>query len=402
MFVDLHLLQNFAPSCLNRDDTNAPKDCVFGGVRRARISSQCLKRAIRWHPLFGQWAGGALGVRTKRLAEKVCADLQARGYPPEGLGQVVPAVVQHLVGQLTPQLRTRALVHLGEDEIERLGELVVENWEWLSEAAGVGAATLRLRSGPAADRDRPPGRKGPAASRDPLPRLAGELVAKLPTGTLAADIALFGRMVAENAHLNVEAACQIAHAISTHRIVMEMDFFSAVDDLKPPTSPGADMIGTTEFNSACFYRYASVSVSQLLANVGEDRERAGDVLAGFLHAAIAAIPSGRQNAMAAHNPPSFVMGVVREGGMGWSLINAFETPVTVPAHDRRGLVRRSVTALDDYWGRLADMYTEEGIVARPAAWLDDCEMRHLGDQRVRRVPQLVDLALGAAGFGGGR
>ena len=226
------------------------------------------------------------------------------------------------------------------------------------------------------------------------------MVAQLPTGTLAVDIALFGRMVAENAHLNVEAACQIAHAISTHRVVMEMDFFSAVDDLKPSRGPRSEMIGTTEFNSACFYRYAAVSVPQLLANLDGDRGRCGDVLAGFLYASIAAIPAGRQNAMAAHNPPSFIMGVVREGAMGWSLVNAFERPVTVPAHDRRGLVHRSISALDDYWGKLADMYTEEPIVARPACWVDDCEICHLAEQRMRRVPELVEVTLHAAGLGG--
>ena len=378
MLVELHLLQNFAPSCLNRDDTNAPKDCLFGGVRRARISSKCLKRAIRWHPQFHQHAGGLASVRTKRLVARVCEDLGACGYAAETLQQVVPAVLKPVIGQLTPQGRTRTLVHLGEDEIERLGELVKENWEQLSRHCS-GATTGRS---------------------DPLGRLAGELVAQLPTGTLSGDIALFGRMVAENAHLNVEAACQIAHALSTHRIVMEMDFFSAVDDLKPRLGPAAEMIGTTEFNSACFYRYAAVSVDQLLANLEGNEERCGDVLAGFLQASIAAIPAGRQNSMAASNPPSFVMGVVREGGGGWSLVNAFEHPVTVAAQDRRGLVRRSVSALDDYWGKLADMYTEDDILARPACWLDDCDMCSLSDQRVRRVQELVDITLQTAGFGG--
>jgi CRISPR system Cascade subunit CasC len=378
MLVELHLLQNFAPSCLNRDDTNAPKDCLFGGVRRARISSQCLKRAIRWHPLFLQTAGGLSSVRTRRLVERLCADLHDAGHAAEQVERVVPAVVQRLIGQLTPQGRTRALIHLGEDEIARLGELIRQNWEALSHDDG------RTKTG----------------RSDPLARLVSDMAAQFQSGTLAADIALFGRMVAENAHLNVEAACQIAHAISTHRIVMEMDFFSAVDDLKAGSGPAAEMIGTTEFNSACFYRYAAVSVRQLLANLDGEAERCGDALAGFLHAAIAAVPAGRQTSMAASNPPSFILGVVREGAGGWSLVNAFEHPVTVTAQDRRGLVRRSVSALDDYWGKLADMYSEAGVVARPACWLDDCEMSHLTDQRVRQVRELVETTLHAAGFGG--
>lgn len=379
MLVELHLLQSFAPSCLNRDDTNSPKDCLFGGVRRARISSQCLKRAIRWHPdLLGQTAVGS--VRTKRLVELIGAALEHRGRPPEAARRLVPVVLQELVGQLGPGDRTRALMYVGDDEVQRLTQLVDDNWDMLATGGNAN------------------GRTAGARRRDPLQQLARKLMARFEPGTMAPDIALFGRMIAENAHLNVQAACQVAHAISTHRAVVEMDFFSAVDDLKPREGSGAEMIGTIEFNSACFYRYAAVSVEQLVENLAGDDGLAADTLAGFLHAAIAAIPSGRQNGMAAANPPSFVMIVARSHGAGWSLANAFEHPVFVSTSDRLGLVAKSVVAADSYWGKLADMYGEDGIAARPACWVEECPVQHLNDQRVRHVREVVDAALAASGL----
>jgi len=386
MVLELHLLQSFAPSCLNRDDTNAPKDCLFGGVRRARISSQCLKRAIRWHPTFLAHAAAG-SVRTKRLVDKVGADLARLGPPAADARPFVAPVLQELLGQLGPHERTRALMHLGDDEVRRLTELIATHGADLV-AAGRGAA-----SG-----------KSAARKRDPLQQLARRLADQFEPGTVAPDVALFGRMIAENAHFNVPAACQVAHAISTHRTVMEMDFFSAVDDLRRGNGPGdheaaaAEMIGTIEFNSACFYRYSAVSLEQLVTNLRGDTDLAADALAGFLYASVAALPAGRQHGMAAANPPSFVMVVVRQCGMGWSLVNAFERPVTVDAQDRFGFVGKSLLAADAYWGKLADMYGEEGIVARPACWLEEAPLRHLNDQRVRQVQEVIGLALAAAGF----
>lgn len=376
MIVELHLLQNFAPSCLNRDDTNAPKDCEFGGVRRARISSQCLKRAIRWHPEFTALAGVSHGVRTKRLVEKLRDELVAEGCVSDHTEQIVAAVVSHVVGQLGPDRRTRALVYLGRDEIARLRNLIIDSWETLVRSARADEAESK--------RDRA------------LQQAARAVASSFVPGTRSADIALFGRMIAENTNLNIDAACQLAHAISTHRVTMEMDFFTAVDDLKPADRPGAEMMGAIEFNSACFYRYCLVSVPQLVRNLDADDQLAEEVLRGFLHATIAAIPSGKQTSMAASNPPSFIMAVAREGGMPWSLVNAFENPIWVSEHDRRGLVRKSVLALDHYWGRLARMYGEDGVLARPACWLEEVEIQHLSDQRVTRASEVVERTIEAA------
>lgn len=376
MVVELHLLQNFAPSCLNRDDTNTPKDCEFGGVRRARLSSQCLKRAVRWHPEFTSMSGVSYGLRTKRLVDKLTAELTHEGCLDDSRDEIVAAVVAEAVGQLGSDHRTRVLAYLGRDEITRLRNLILESWEVLVRAARSSASP-----------------RGDKALRDAARKVASAFT----PGTRAADIALYGRMIAENTHLNIEAACQVAHALSTHRVTMEMDFFAAVDDLKPADRPGAEMIGAVEFNSACFYRYSLVSVTQLVQNLGGDQELTNEVLGGFLRASIAAIPSGKQNSMAASNPPSLILAVVRGWGMPWSLVNAFENPVRVTEHDRRGLVRQSMVALDRYFGRLSRMYGEDGIIARPACWLEDGEIEFLSEQRVATVAEVVDTVQDAVG-----
>lgn len=384
MVVELHLLQNFSPSCLNRDDTNAPKDCEFGGVRRARISSQCLKRAIRWSPEFAGLPQARVGVRTKRLTEALFAQLSLRNCADPPATDVAAAVLTALVGQLGAQGRTRALIHVGHDELARVADLIAGHWDDLVAAAALEA--------PPPDSRR---------HKSPLQKLAAEVAGSFTPGSVAPDIALFGRMVAENAHLNVDAACQVAHALSTHRVVMELDFFTAADDLRLREQPGAEMMGTVEFSSACFYRYAVVSLEQLLRNLGDDAELTALTVEGFLAASVAAIPSGRQSTMAAHNPPSLVLAVVRAWGPPWSLANAFESPVRVGEAERYGtggrlaqqssLVGQSLAALDRYWGRLARMYGEDTVVARPASWLDEADVEFLNDQRLPQVAQVLEV-----------
>ena len=171
--------------------------------------------------------------------------------------------------------------------------------------------------------------------------------------TSAPDIALFGRMMAEKPALNIDAACQVAHAISTHRVQMEMDFYTAVDDLQDRSDEegaGAGMMGFTNFNSACFYRYARIDWPQLVENLGGNADLARRTVEGFLRAAIDAIPTGKQNSFAAQNPTNLAMVVVREDGKSWNLANAFEEPV-YPAQNE-GLIRRSIRALDTYWNDL--------------------------------------------------
>ncbi|NMD13842.1 MAG: type I-E CRISPR-associated protein Cas7/Cse4/CasC, partial [Caldisericales bacterium] len=211
----------------------------------------------------------------------------------------------------------------------------------------------------------------------------------------ASDIALFGRMVAENTDFNVDAACQVAHAISTNKVSMEMDYFTAIDDLKKDFASedaGAGMIGTVEFNSACFYRYSVVDTNQLKANLDGDNELSKKTVRAFIESSIAAIPTGKQNSMAAQNPPSFVMAVVKDSCAPWSLANAFEKPV---GPGQNGLVVSSIERFDDYWGRLVSVYSNDGVKTAVLFTTENVDLKNLASSRVSGKKELVEKIIGA-------
>lgn len=327
MFIELHIIQNFAPSNLNRDDTNNPKDCEFGGVRRARISSQCIKRSLRQDPVFNQTTLVPSGERTRWLASEIKKILVAKRKPEEQAGEKAVAFVKTLLGGMDAKKpeRSNVLFYISEEEKNRIADTLLKGWDSTDEKA--------------------------------YEELKKEYVKKFEGRSGAPDIALFGRMLADDPKLSLDAACQVAHAISTHRVNMEVDFFTAVDDLLVEDESGAGMMGVTGFNSACFYRYASIDWDQLLKNLGGDAALARRTVEGFLRASVRAVPTGKQNSFAAQNPPSFLMAVVRSDGVCWSLANAFEKPVY--AGRSGGLVEASVSALDRYWGDLDRAYGGE-------------------------------------------
>ena len=362
MYIELHLIQSFAPANLNRDDTNNPKDCEFGGVRRARISSQCIKRAIRNDPVFAETTGMEVGQRTKRVIERLRKQIGA-ARPEAEVNAVLPAFVPAFLSKLDKDgQRTAVLLYLSSAEIEGISNKLLENWGELADEKKRAAVAERL---------------------------AKELVKEYKGRTSAPDIALFGRMLAEKPELNLDAACQVAHALSTHRVTMEMDFYTAVDDLNPDDTAGAGMMGFTGYNSACFYRYARLDWEQLVKNLGDDRDLALRTVEGFLRATVEAVPTGKQNNFAAQNPPSFLLAVVREGGAAWSLANAFEKPVR--AGRDSGLVEPSVKALDSYWGRLAAVYGTKSITATAALALDgDLALVALKDAQVKDLDAWIE------------
>ena len=376
MKVELHIIQNFAPSCLNRDDTNAPKDCEFGGFRRARISSQCIKRTIRTSPIFKEMLQGHLGFRTKLLVKLLSDNLKEAKMDPGEIERVVPKFVEQYCG-LDEENKTKVLLYLGQDEVERIASALKENWAQLVATVAEGEARG----------DETKRGKKKEENQNPFVVLAREVAKNAVGATKAVDIALFGRMVAESPTENIDAACQVAHAISTHRVNMEMDFYTAVDDISNET--GAGMMGTVEFNSACFYRYSLLDLNQLVKNLYGDRDLALRAVEAFLKASIEAIPTGKQTSMAAQNPPSFILTVVRESGAPQSLANAFERPVIPALGEDRGLVVQSIERLDHYWGRLAKMYGQDGVKTRPVCTLEDARLANLGDQLVPTVKDLV-------------
>jgi CRISPR system Cascade subunit CasC len=330
--IEVHALQNFAPSNLNRDDTGAPKDALFGGTRRARISSQCSKRAIREffseRQKDGLFGTEELAVRTKRVYDAVATALPHRNRE-EALAKVEAAL--SLVDlKSSGEGKTQYLLFLGKSEITRLAQTIDEHWDSIA----IGAAD--------ASKDNTKGKGKKAAASNENKDLRDRIASTLDGGK-AVDLGLFGRMLADMPEKNQNAACQVAHAISTHTVEREFDFYTAVDDLKPGDTSGADMMGTVEFNSACFYRYAVVDWQKLIENLQGDADLAKKGVRAFLEAFVVAEPTGKQNSFAAHNPPEFVAVSIRKNSAPRSLANAFETPVR-PDRDE-SLTRRSATNL---------------------------------------------------------
>lgn len=341
MNVELHILQNFAPSNLNRDDTGSPKSCDFGGVRRARISSQAIKRAMR-----AEFKNQALvpeeqrAVRTKRILEDLTRRLVAAGHPEDEASLVVTSALESMGLKLDGQ-KTQYLLYLGEDELRAFQSFCENHWDALQALYAAG------------DKGKGTKKDAKKAAEDALPKGAIADLKKRLDGGRAADLALFGRMLADLPDNNIDAASQVAHAISTHQVNFDFDYYTAVDDLKPEDTAGADMIGTVEFNSACFYRYANIDLAQLTDNLGGDSELAATTVRAFLYASRDAIPTGKQNSFAARNAPSFAFAVVRDSGF-WSLANAFVKPVRPRADE--DIVQLSIGRLAQHWDDLTSMY----------------------------------------------
>ncbi len=367
--VEIHVLQNFAPSNLNRDDTGAPKDALFGGTRRARISSQCSKRAVR--QFFGeQVAQGLLSAddlasRSKRVLEALIGILVEKDRDPEAAKEKATLALGAMELAVKDEGKTEYLLFLGQREITGIADVVNEKWD-----------TLVVPEAPAAE-----GKKAGKAKKQAAQGIDPEIrktLDKVFNGGKALDVALFGRMLADMPEKNQNAACQVAHALSTHAVEREFDFYTAVDDLKPEDTAGADMMGTVEFNSACFYRYAVVDWEKLGQNLQGDTELATKGLRAFLEGFVVAEPTGKQNTFAAHNPPEFLLVTVRRNTAPRNLANAFETAVRA----RDNLTRSSANALLSkaralqaaYGGEAAAFVldltgAEVGDVAEPAASL---------------------------------
>ena len=324
--IELHVLQNFPPSCLNRDDTNTPKTCEFGGVTRARVSSQCWKRAIREH--FQENAPERHGVRSKRLkAELVKALVEANCGTEESLSAPVEKFIVTFYAGMDKKRadETNVLIFWSEAEFEKMVEILSQS-ETLEEL-----------------------RKEKSTLKE------SEIRKALKGTQRTADVALFARMLADNPSFNVDGACQVAHALSTHAVNLELDFFTAVDDLKntPGDDAGAGMLGTVGYDSACYYRYALVDFAQLAENLNGGTADALASLDAFLQAFIEAIPAAKKNSFAHGNFPFLVFAVVRNAGAPSSLVNAFARPIPSQADD---LLAASANALAKHADRLDRCY----------------------------------------------
>ncbi len=357
MLIEVHMLQNHAPSNLNRDDTGSPKEAVFGGYKRARISSQCIKRSIRRSRIFQDRFDGCLAARTRSLPELVRERLRARGLSEE-MAKIGAQKASGFGNEEGKEQKPNASGHYRTAQTMFLTE------------ADIGAVTDVIAAAASQAKDSEAFAKVPAKE---LQKQAEDKGFR----PIAVDIALFGRMVTCEAFVDIEASCQFAHAISTHKVDHEFDYYTAVDDLERAADDeaggGADMIGDVEFNSACYYKYFNVHIEGLIDNLtgrafkrevsAADEENARDTAAkavrALIEAACRVTPSGKQNSFAAHQLPSLVWVEIRDRNLPVSYANAFCDPVNPKAGN--GAEVRSAEALKKECEALTRIY---GLEAR--------------------------------------
>lgn len=395
MIIELHVLQNFASSCLNRDDLNTPKEAYFGGCVRKRVSSQSWKRAVRFHKIFLEHlkAGNDsqyIGIRTKLLLSHLVDKIVKNGHDRDEAMRVVEPVVASIGSGVEGEGRTPVALYLGHDEIQRIADAIEQHYDDLLQASNEEPP----QTDDQAAKSKSKGKKSTTKKGSGTPTakvIADNITRSVRSGTQAADIALYGRMIAQAHHFSVDAAAQVAHAISTHKGMPEYDYWTAVDDLQPKENPGAGMIGTQQFSSATFYRYTNIDLDQLLYNLCGDANLARIAAMAFIHAFVLAIPPAKQNSHAAHNVPDLVFMVLRSSGQPMSLANAFTRPVD--ANGPLGLMGNSATAMADYWRRLNQAYGKRGIVtAAYYSVADDCDGVTITDAtRIEGIDALIDL-----------
>lgn len=299
-YIDIHVLQTVPPSCVNRDDTGSPKTAVYGGVTRARVSSQAWKHAVR-EDFRDRFAPEQLGSRTKKVIAMVKEEILAvePSLGPEEAEKKAEKILQSAGFSLNKDKELDALFFISKAQAKALAALAVHD------SKDKDACKAALKENPSIDQ------------------------------------VLFGRMVAADPALNYDAAAQVAHAISTHAVQNEFDYFTAVDDRAPEDNTGAGHIGTTEFNSSTLYRYATVNVDELITWLGEE---AVDAVKGFVESFCCAMPTGKQNSFANRTMPDAVYVAVRND-QPVNLAGAFEKPVQAGSD---GYLAGSERALAEY------------------------------------------------------
>ena len=308
LYVDFHVLQTVPPSCVNRDDTGSPKTSVYGGSVRARVSSQAWKHAMR--VMFTEEMSDAVetGYRTKKGADLVAEQITL--LAPESDAEKLAKKAIESAGIKSDDKGTKALFFMSEAQAKALAELAVDGCTDKKQYKEA------LKAAP------------------------------------SADMALFGRMVADDPSLNYDAAAQVAHSISTHTVQNEFDYFTAVDDCAPEDNAGAGHLGTVEYNSATLYRYATVNVLELVRTLGA--EQAAQTVRAFGEAFIRSMPTGKQNSFANRTLPDAVYVTLRQD-QPVNLCGAFEKPVR---KSEEGYAEPSKMALKQYAKELYNTFAE--------------------------------------------
>lgn len=342
MLIQIHLLQNYSPANLNRDDTGSPKDAMFGGVRRGRISSQCLKRSMRKSAAFTEAFAddNLLAVRTKQLPQLLEKALQDLGADPVTIQAIVARAAE--IGRESTKRKDEEASEETEDETNET-EAVAESATKQLIFLGMDEVRALAEKLLALYRQYGDSKKWAKAKIADITKALG------PSVPRSVDVAMFGRMTTSEAFEDVQAAVQVAHALSTNALSEEFDYYTAVDDITKES--GAGMIGDIEYNCSTYYKYINVHWEQLVNNLGGDIAVARRAVLALVQAAATAQPTGKQNTFAAHCLPDVILVEVRERNLPVNYANAFIKPA------RQGYEQ---TVMDDSVAKLADYLTRVG------------------------------------------
>ncbi|WP_312721481.1 type I-E CRISPR-associated protein Cas7/Cse4/CasC [Mobilicoccus sp.] len=362
-FIDIHVLQSVPPSNLNRDDTGTPKTALYGGVQRARVSSQAWKRATR-ADFKDHLQSDQLALRTKRAVAQIADRLTTRHGLDEAAATARAVEILETLGFTLEKGRAKK----GDDAsaeanlTEYLTFFSNSQFDRFAQIAALAEAGAKL-------------------DKKALMEAAQE--------HHGIEVSLFGRMVADDKQLNVDASCQVAHAISTHAATVEHDYYTAVDDKAPADNAGAGMLGTVEYTSATFYRYATIAFDQLVDNLGS-RDAALAAATAFVDAFVRSMPTGKQNTFANRTPVDAVLVQVRAAPV--NLVGAFEEAVV----SETGYVEPSAAALADYARQVQNSYADAPLatfvvrISPKAGALDDLgtaiSLGELGAAVVSAIP----------------
>jgi CRISPR system Cascade subunit CasC len=394
MLIQIHAIQNHSPANLNRDDLGAPKTCYFGGVLRSRISSQCIKRSIRMSDKFKDLLGA---VRTRRLARLIAGSADSKDFKRA-------TYILKLCGIAPKEEKNRK----GGDDDDSKGDDKSAGLVYVSKKA-IDKMSELLKSGEKEDNV-----------------MAKEFAKLIAEHTGAPDMALFGRMLEpKKAEKNkgkkaneeageetqdngvwkgldpsVEAALQVAHAISTHEARPEVDYYVAADDIP---GPGAAFVDEAMFASACFYKYFSIHWETLvknLKNFGDDHEKlAAHTVGAFIRGAALVNPTGKQNSFAAHNPPDGILIEIRNSPISYA--NAFAKPAGI---DSRDIISQSIAQLGQYvhdidagYHKPAERFWFSPNLRYPLSIVEDKKEADIAENNVKSLDELISAVVKAIG-----
>lgn len=314
-YIDIHAIQTLPPSNVNRDDTGSPKTAMYGGVRRARVSSQSWKRAIRQY--FLNESSENLGIRSLNVIKYVSDIIVKKdsSITNEKAMEMAETVFSKAGIKINKDQKLKALFFLGRRQADQLAEAAIQN---VSDS---------------------------------------KIILQILQNNPSVDIAMFGRMVADDPSLNEDASVQVAHAISTHEVQTEFDFYTALDDLAPEDNAGAGMLGTIEYNSSTLYRYANIAMHNLIKQLG-NREQAIAATKLFIQAFANSMPTGKTNTFANLTLPHILMINIRQD-RPVNLVTAFENPIKSYMGSRNGHGVPSVERL------FAELKKSEKFVQKP-------------------------------------